>query len=302
MQLNSIVTKAALPTRWLIVAGIAWTLAQTALYVASSPQGREPARPGISDRTMPRQTTVNLNTILSRHLFGEADVSPSDMATQITEETRLPLQLQGVFVAEEVEEQSAAIVAQKGKPGMRYRLGDKIPGNAVLVAVFTDHIILRRAGSREKLTFPTNNDQFQVDPDQDENVAPNRQTFRQTFVEKPLANTASGEQRAVQSAREFVASHQARMEADPRQALNDLGITPVSPDSAAGYELGNLAQSPYLSQTGLQPGDVILSVNGRPVGDLQADRLEIANILAQGSARLEIQRGSRTFYVTASLK
>lgn len=298
MQLNSIVTKAAGPTRWLIVAGIAWTLAHTVLYVASSPQGREAARPGISDRTLPHQTTVNLNAILSRHLFGEADVSPSDMATRITEETRLPLQLQGVFVAEQVEEQSAAIVAQKGKPGRRYRLGDKIPGNAVLVAVFADHIILRRAGSREKLTFPTNFDQFQVDPDQDENVAPNRQKF----VEKPLANTASGEQSAVQSAREFVAAHQARMEADPRQALNDLGITPVSPDSAAGYQLGNLAQSRYLSQTGLQPGDVILSVNGRPVGDLQADRLEIANILAQGSARLEIQRGSRTFYVTASLK
>ncbi len=298
MQLNSIVTKAAVPMRWLIVAGIAWTLAQTALYVASSPQGQEAARPGNSQRTQPRQTTVNLNAILSRHLFGEADVSPSDMATQITEETRLPLQLQGVFVAEEVEEESAAIVAQKGKPGIRYRLGDKIPGNAVLVAVFADHIILRRAGSREKLTFPTNDNQFQIEPDQDANVAPNRQKF----VRRPLANTASGEQSAVQSAREFVAAHQARMEADPRQALNDLGIKPVSPDSAAGYELGNLAQSPYLSQTGLQSGDVILSVNGRPVGDLQADRLEIANILAQGSARLEIQRGSRTFYVTASLK
>jgi len=51
----------------------------------------------------------------------------------------------------------------------------------------------------------------------------------------------------------------------------------------------------------LQPGDVILSVNGRPVGDLSQDRLEVDNVLAQGSARIEVQRGTRRFFVTASL-
>ena len=51
----------------------------------------------------------------------------------------------------------------------------------------------------------------------------------------------------------------------------------------------------------MQPGDVILSVNGRPVGDLNQDRLELENVLAQGSARIEVQRGTRRFFVTASL-
>ncbi|MCZ6640558.1 MAG: PDZ domain-containing protein [Gammaproteobacteria bacterium] len=293
IQLNSIVTHAAFPARWLIVAGIAWTLAQTVLYVASSPQAQQSGRPA-NERAATRQTTVDLNAILSRNLFGAADVVPGIGIGATTEVTRLPLELQAVYIAEEVAEESAATVAQKGKPGYTYHIGDKIPGNAVLVEVLQDHIILRRAGSREKLMFPTIDSQFQADPLQDEGVAANVQARS----ERRLTNTLSG----VQSAREFVAAHQARMEADPEQALNELGIKPVSQGSASGYQLGDLAQSPYLSQTGLQPGDVILSVNGRPVGDMQADRLEVANILAQGSARLEVQRGTRRFFVTASLK
>ena len=294
IQLNNLLAKAAVPARWLIVAGIAWTLANSVSYVLAPPQGQQAAGPGNSERIQPRQTKVNLNTILKRHLFGQAGVVGSSPASQVTEETRLPLELQGVFVAEEVVEESTAIVAQKGKPGIRYRLGAKIPGNAVLVAVFQDHIILRRAGNREKLTFPTNDNQFRADPYQDQNTP----VKPQTPVSRPLAVKTP----RVKSAREFVTTHQTRMESDPEQALNDLGISPVSVGSAAGYQLGNLAQSPYLSQTGLQAGDVILSINNRAVGNIQADRLEIANILAQGSARLEVQRGDRKFYVTASLK
>ena len=293
MQLNSIVSHGAFPARWLIVAGIAWTLAQTALYVASSPQGQQSGRPGNTERSPARQTSVDLNAILSRNLFGAADVVPGAL-NATTEVTRLPLELQGVYVAEVIAEDSAATVAQKGKPGVTYHIGDKIPGNAVLVAVFQNHIILRRAGSREKLMFPSNDRQFQVDPVQGDDVPPNVQRR----ITRSLVKTPYGGQ----SAREFVATHQARMEADPQQALHELGITSVSAGSASGYRLGDLAQSPYLSQTGLQPGDVILSVNGRPVGDMQADRLEVANILAQGSARLEVQRGTRRFFVTASLK
>ncbi|MDZ7669180.1 MAG: PDZ domain-containing protein [Gammaproteobacteria bacterium] len=84
--------------------------------------------------------------------------------------------------------------------------------------------------------------------------------------------------------------------------MEELGVSAVSEGAAEGYRIGDLAQSPYLSQTGLQPGDVILSVNGRPVGDLDQDRLELANVLAEGSARLEVQRGTRRFFVTASLQ
>ncbi len=99
-----------------------------------------------------------------------------------------------------------------------------------------------------------------------------------------------------------VQSYRERLQQDPVGTLNSLGVAPVASGGAQGYRVDSLASSPYLAQTGLQPGDVVLSVNGRPVGDVQQDQAQIDNIVAQGSARLEVQRGTRRFFVTASLK
>jgi general secretion pathway protein C len=99
-----------------------------------------------------------------------------------------------------------------------------------------------------------------------------------------------------------VDTYRERLNSDPEGTLAELGLGRVSDSAAAGYRLDDLADNPYLRQTGLQPGDVILSVNGRPVGDIGADQQQIDSVLAEGSARLEVQRGDRRFFVTASLK
>ncbi|HEY5646566.1 MAG TPA: type II secretion system protein N, partial [Pseudomonadales bacterium] len=220
-------------------------------------------------------------------------------------ETRLPLELRGVFVADEPAA-SAAIVAQKGREGMVYVVGESLPGNAELVEVNADHIVLRRAGAREILNFPQVQDSGNVIgmaepelPIETYDEAPYEEpTYEEPAYEEPVYEDASA-----QSPREFVESYRDRIEADPQGALQDMGVTPVAEGAAQGYRLDDAAaSSPYLSQTGLQPGDVVLSVNGQPVGNFEQDRRQIDNILAQGSARIEVQRGTRRFFVTASLK
>jgi general secretion pathway protein C len=207
-------------------------------------------------------------------------------------ETRLPLELLGVFVADE-EADSAAIIAQKGKAGLLYVVGEKVPGNAELLEVHADHIVLRRAGNRETLRFPQ--------------VASSEPVAVPTSRPAPGADTAIPTMQpaaeAAETPRDFVASYRERIEADPEGTLREIGITPVSEGDAQGYRLDSAAaSSSYLSQTGLQPGDVVLSVNGQPVGNIQQDRHQLDNILAEGSARIEVQRGTRRFFVTASLK
>jgi len=59
--------------------------------------------------------------------------------------------------------------------------------------------------------------------------------------------------------------------------------------------------STYLRQTGLQQGDIILSVNGKPTNQVGKSEQMIQTLLAEGSARIEIQRGSRRFFITASI-
>lgn len=284
--LPQISAKLVEPARWLLVMGIAYSLATTALYFLSAPQGEQalvqPDAPSATAKPAQR-----IEDIVARNLFGVADSAATpEQRVERAVETRLPLELHGVFVADDGEA-SAAIVAQKGKPGMLYSVGDTLPGNARLLEVHTDHIVLRRGGARETLTFPDSKDgQFVATQAQ--------QTAEPATRSGPDTEVAA-------SPRDVVANYRSMIDENPTQALSELGISPVDVGASSGYRVGGLAESPYLSQTGLQPGDVILSVNGRPVGDISQDRMEIDNVLAQGSARLEVQRGTRRFFVTASL-
>lgn len=304
------------PVRWLIIIGIAATLAQTVLFVISGPQSSSAPSDPVRNTSQPqRSQTTSINAILSRNLFGAVDASNATTVAAPTVETRLPLELRGVFVGD-VPEDSAAIVAQKGKSGELYAIGAVVPGNAELREVHPDHIVLRRAGNLETLTFPevssalvansgdnTASDagSLQMTEDGSGGAAFNSNDSETDQENGRSARWTPG-QGAASTPREFVDNYRERLDVDPEGTLSDLGIAPVTVDGAEGYRLGNLAQSPYLSQTGLQPGDVVLSVNGQPVGNIQQDRQQIDSILDQGSARLEVQRGTRRFFVTASLK
>ncbi len=290
--------RAAELVRWLVVAGIAYTLATTVLYFMA-----DPAHATVSDRvpaaTEPalQEAAFDLAAVQARQLFGKASaVVATEPKDEPIVETRLPLELHGVFVAD-VADDSAAIVAPKNKTGKLYTVGEKVPGNATLIEVHADHIVLRRAGARETLRFFNSNGGFVAEHDE---PAATPSSDRNSSVRTPPPVTPS--QRSPRTAKEFVEIYRDRLTDNPGELLKELGVAPVSTDGGQGYRLGNLASSPYLSRTGLQPGDVVLSVNGRPVGDVNRDKMELDSVLAQGSARLEVQRGSRRFYVTASLK
>ena len=295
--MNTLATSLVEPARWLAVFGIAYTLAMSVLFFVSGPAGADlTTSSGTSASPLPAPTANSVNAILSRNLFGVAGATAASDGAAAEVETRLPLQLLGVFVAEHgsADADSAAIVAQKGKPGKLYQIGDLLPGNAELIEVHPQHIVLRRAGAREALRFP---DVEKLQLADLANASESNIPDKFTATTRAVGSRAAGNR----TPREMIDAYRDRLSEDPQRALDDLGIAPVSVGSSQGYRLDNLAQSPYLSQTGLQPGDVILSVNGQAVGDIRQDQKQIDNILAQGSARLEVQRGNRRFFITASL-
>ncbi|WP_346839986.1 type II secretion system protein N [Microbulbifer sp. SAOS-129_SWC] len=67
--------------------------------------------------------------------------------------TQLNLVLSGVL-DNSSKSKASALVAEKGKPAERVYVGDKLPGGAELYRVAVDHIVLRRNGKMEKLTYP----------------------------------------------------------------------------------------------------------------------------------------------------
>jgi general secretion pathway protein C len=305
---NDVALKLALPARWLLVAGIAYTLATSVLYFLSPPvtepvatASREPA----AQRPAP-----DLNTVLGANLFGTSDETVAEREDEPEVVTRLPLELLGVFVADDPDS-SVAIIAQRGRPGIRYTIGQDVPGSATLTDVHSNHVVLRRAGARETLHFPAPGESLAARTPMGSLDTGIDDTFPDTMDDYSLEQPGEYEEPYTEipetdpqeaSVRQLVDEYRDELEQNPSQALDELGVSPVSEGTAEGYRIGDLADSPYLSQTGLQPGDVILSVNGRPVGDLSQDRLELDNVLAQGSARLEVQRGTRRFFVTAALQ
>jgi general secretion pathway protein C len=302
------------PAKILVIVGIAYTLATAGWYLVSGPApatltdnkaatGRAAAKPSLS-----------VADIIARNLFGKANVEGNAPAVYNAPETHLRLTLEGVFQAE-VPEESAAIIAEQGRPGELFLVGGKMPGNATLTEVHADRIVMRRGSVFETLRFSdepsmltaNSHDEPALLPDAMEggenvvNEAPPDTGYEgnEAPPEPPPSTEGSANSNNLST---VVQGYRDRLQQDPAGTLSSLGVAPVSSSGAQGYRVDNLASSPYLAQTGLQAGDVVLSVNGRPVGDIQSDQAEIDNIVAQGSARLEVQRGARRFFVTTSLK
>ncbi|MEM7097057.1 MAG: type II secretion system protein N [Pseudomonadota bacterium] len=312
-MLDTLITRGAEPVKWLVLVGIAYTLASTIWTFFTTPIAPPLSTgPAATTQQAIARAPVNINWVLSKHLFGEAGSAPESAVTsnEPAVPTSLQLELQAVFVAD-VPEDSAAIIAQRGKTGQHYRVGTKVPGNATLIDVSDDRVYLRRAGVRETLAFPKA--KFSVVVDEQTPPASNnsRMTDRSNrTTQRPeqgstqsrpssRPSSATAEQTSSElTPDQVVDNYQEKLKTDAPGTLAELGLESAD---GGGYLLGNNAQSAYLKRTGLQPGDRIMSVNGRPVGNIQQDRLEMENVLAQGSARIEVLRGSRRFFVTVSL-
>lgn len=281
-----------------IVIGIAVTLAQGVWSFAVSPE----AERGFSAPSVPRDAAarVDIERIAASHLFGKpGSRAASAAALDRTPDTRLNLVLAAVFEASDPDA-SVAVIGTGGRAAEIYRIGDAIPGGARLAEVHSDLVVISRGGVREALRF---NDLPLRAGAGDSGQAP---AIARPTPERPLPEVVESDapryRAQTGNVRAVVDAYRTRLQENPEQALSDIGLQAISQSETLGYRVGSLAHAPQLAQTGLQAGDVILSVNGRPVGDVRRDRMEIDTVLAAGAARLEVQRGERRFFVQASLR
>jgi general secretion pathway protein C len=306
-QIEQLADRLVEPAKILVIVGIAYTLAVTGWYLISGPAPLKLTETkAAAASAKPRLSVAD---IVSRNLFGKANQDGAAPVAFNAPETHLRLTLEGVFQAE-VPEESAAIIAEQGRPGELFIVGGKMPGNATLTEVHADRIVLRRGSVFETLRFSEEAPVMTADQaGSTGGVLPDMQTMEEPLsepgIEAPPEEPSDPPTTLITpepTVNSVVQGYRERLQQDPAATLSSLGVAPVSTSGAQGYRIDNLAAAPYLAQTGLQAGDVVLSVNGRPVGDIQSDQAEIDNIVAQGSARLEVQRGSRRFFVTTSLK
>ena len=270
--------------QWLCGLGIAYAIANTTLVLVGDgtssalPSQSPNARPADSRSLPPAPTVAELT---KRNLFGNTDPANLIRTSAPAVPTRLPLTLEAVFVSS-TPEQSSAIISQRGKSGKLYSPGDLLPGNARLSEIEAAQVILQRAGVREALAFKTT---FQATPHQ--SAQPGRPASIGTNQTAPR-----------ESQKPLLQQLNTELAQDPDTALERLG---VSQNKGGGYRVSNTAGNPYLTQSGLQPGDVVLSVNGRPLGDINVDRMALANLASSGSVTLELLRNGQTLTITTRI-
>lgn len=249
---------------------------------------------------------INIRQLQSWQLFGKAGqvvAAPQPKKKKSADViTSLPLTLEGVFVAT-VAEESSAIIAQKGKPGLYYRIADKVPGNAVLDSVLEDRVILDRNGRLEALKFPKQSDKgIKTSKSRTKKRNTKSTRSRKTAKRGGLPQnrvsdlfTGGGSMPTPSS---VVSSLTQEIAKDSKKFMKEMGVEPVPMAQGGGYRVTGAAPREILKMVGLRENDVIKSVNGQPIGNIEDDLPKLESF-ANGECdlALELQRGSSIFSV-----
>ncbi|TDT43165.1 type II secretion system protein C (GspC) [Halospina denitrificans] len=201
--------------------------------------------------------------------FGQVEGREGDIPDVVREtapETGLTLKLHGVFLGTQAQA-SSAILSEDGASAELYQVGDELPGNAELIAVEPRRILLKRNGEVESLGF------------EDEGMA--------------LGRVASSGQRSEDS-EAFLEQASDALENNPEEAIASAGFRPR--EDGPGYVYDGTNER--LSDMNLQPGDVIISINGRELGNVEEDRERLEQWMSSGTLQLEIERGGTRFSFT----
>lgn len=117
---------------------------------ASAPRLAQPQTRESGEEMSPRE-------VAELNLFGKVKqltvVAPAAKLDNVPK-TRLDLTLNAVFADSAEARASAVIAVQNNTQAKRYFVGEILPGNALLYAIYPDHVILKRGEQLEKLIFP----------------------------------------------------------------------------------------------------------------------------------------------------
>jgi general secretion pathway protein C len=216
----------------------------------------------------PEAPAVDLPAIVNAHLFGVAADSGDPSSAPATSAN---LALTGTLAGREPE-QGWAIIGASGQSARVYATGAALPGGTKLVAVYPDRVILDRNGSRESLMLP------RLSGGAGSATAP-RVAGRQPSASPDASLADSVRQLLVQN---------------PQAGGDLLRPQPVfAGGSLRGYRVYPGRNRAQFAGLGLQPGDLVMAVNGAALDDPNRG-LEILRGVGQGSAvTLTVERGGQ---------
>lgn len=232
---------------------------------------------------------AQLHDMASWNIFGKADEAPVVQQEEINApKTRLRLVLMGVFVSNP-KDNGSAIIAEQGREGEFFKVGDRVQGRARLSQVYNDKVILDNSGKLETLTFEDAEKLMK-------GITSADKTAKKPSSSEKKNNTARNfkrQLRGIKSPEKFVDFAKEQLE-DPEQAMKNMGL------QAAGDGYLLTPSATMLMSLGMKAGDKIISVNGNSLGDPAQDKTIIDEVYSSGNASIVIERGSRRMTINHS--
>lgn len=233
------------------VIAIAWQLVQlTWLLLERTPDEAVPiAPPPASVANAPRKT-VNVQTIVDAHLFGQQQAAPSVDASAAPE-TTMNLVLAGTWASEDPK-RGFAFIGESANAARMYAVGKSVRQGTVLNAVYADRVVLDNNGNLETLKLPR--------------LSNSNLVAQLTPQPKPQPN-------------QFTENLRRMAESNPAAFAEIVRPQPVFANGVQrGYRVYPGRNRQQFAKLGLQPGDLVLSINGTPLDDPQRG-MEIFNTM-----------------------
>lgn len=216
---------------------------------------------------------LDIAALVNGHLFGVAAQSgdPSDAPA-----TSANLTLAGTLAGREPEH-GWAIIGASGQAARVYATGASLPGGAKLHSVYTDRVILDRNGARESLLLPR---------------------LASGGGGRAMPRTADLPPAAMPNA-SIADNVRQLLVQNPSAGAELLRPQPVfAGGSLRGYRVYPGRNRAQFANLGLQPGDLVLAVNGAALDDPNRG-LETLRGVGQGSAvTLTVERGGQQQQIT----
>ncbi len=208
-------------------------------------------------------------------LIGENpfDQGEAEIIVQDVPETSLNLQLDGLRMSSEGGGAGNAIIRTPDGIGANYRVGDQVLPGVTLERILSDRVIINRDGADETLMLGGRGAGLSV-------ISDDSQIVTDSAAPAGVSSAAVPQETAEITGRL----------AGPDVLFGAINAGPVMTNGAlSGYRLNPIGSADIMRQAGLEPGDVLLQINGTSVVDLDMTDV-IDRLSASQAAVLEINR------------
>ena len=246
--------------RWLSWVLIVLLGVRAALFVgqlagtsAGDLPGTEPPPPVVT------RNVVDVPSILRSNLFGQAASARGALDAPVTS---MPLQLAGV-IADIDEKKGFAMLGSSPADIKFYRVGEAVPGGALLHAVFVDRVLLDRGGQIEALLLPA----------------------------RPAVGMASPPAQMPPTASTSVANVRQIIRDNPNIINQVMRRTAVFADGRLqGIRVYPGTNSQAFSKLGLRAGDLVTAINGSTLDDQTRSEAIFSTLSNSAEARITVVR------------